>query len=270
MQSPEAAARGVDSHAHVFSREAPAIANARYRPGYEARLEDWTALWPAAGVTHGVLVQPSFLGFDNAEMLRALATRPRHLRGVAVVEAGISDQSLARLQEGGVRAIRLNLAGVADYSPYASEPNMSLLERIHARGMHVEVFVDAGRIPDIAPLLGPSRVRVVFDHFGNPGASDAEVDASFARVAVLARLCRVGVKLSGAYRIGNADPRHLLLRWLELAGPENLVWGSDWPWTRHERGRDYATLRAQLDHWLPEGLAPRVLWDNAAALYGFD
>ena len=268
MQSPEAG-RGIDAHAHVFSRDAPAITGARYRPAYEARLEDWTALWPRAGVTHGVLVQPSFFGFDNSELLGALALRPDRLRGVAVVDAGVSDEELDRLHEAGVRAIRLNLAGVADYSPHASRSNMALLERIHARAMHVEVFADAGRIPDIAPLIGPSRVRVVFDHFGNPGASDAQVDATFATVAVLATICRVGVKLSGAYRLGNADPRYLALRWLEIVGHENIVWGSDWPWTRHEQGRDYGGLRADLEGWLPVGLAPRVLWDNAAALYGF-
>ena len=269
MQSP-VAARGVDTHAHVFTRDAPAVAGARYRPDYEATLDHWMALWPAAGVTHGVLVQPSFFGTDNSEMLRALAAHPHRLRGVAVVDPEITDEELARLQAGGVRAIRLNLAGIADYSPYASHRSMALLERIHARGMHVEVHGDAGRLPEIAPLLGPSHVCVVFDHFGNPGASDAEVDATFARVAVLAHLCRVGVKLSGAYRIGNVDPRHMALRWLEIVGHENLVWGSDWPWTRHESGRDYAALRGDLERWLPEGLAPRVLWDNAAALYGFD
>ena len=269
MQSPEAA-RGVDAHAHVFSRDAPAIAGARYRPAYGARLEDWTALWPRAGVTHGVLVQPSFFGFDNGELLQAIATLPRSLRGVAVVDPGISDDSLASLQAGGVRAIRLNLAGVADYTPFASHRWMALLERIHARGMHVEVHGDAGRLPEIAPLLGPSHVRIVFDHFGNPGANDAQVDATFASVAALARPCRVGVKLSGAYRLGDPDPRHLALRWLEIVGHENLLWGSDWPWTRHEERRDYGRLRGDLDRWLPEGLAPRVLWDNAAALYGFD
>jgi predicted TIM-barrel fold metal-dependent hydrolase len=269
MQSPEAA-RGVDAHAHVFSRDAPAVAGARYRPAYEASLEAWTALWPAAGVTHGVLVQPSFFGFDNTELLRALASRPDRLRGVAVVDPKISDAGLDRLRESGVRAIRLNLAGVGGYSSYGGDGYSSLFERVHARSMHVEVFVGVGRIPDIAPLLAPSGVRVVFDHFGNPGRSDAEIDASFAAVAALAIRCRVGVKLSSVYRMSHADPRHLALRWLEIVGHDNLVWGSDWPWTRHEEGRDYRQLRADLDRWLPQGLAPRVLWDNAAALYGFD
>ena len=268
MQSPEGA-RGVDTHAHVFSRDAPAVAGARYRPAYAAGVEAWTALWPAARVTHGVLVQPSFFGTDNSEMLRALASLPDRLRGVAVVDPGASDATLDGLRHGGVRAIRLNLSGVADYSPHAGAAGMALLERIHTRGMHVEVFVDAGRLPEIAPLLMPSRVRVVFDHFGNPGASDAEVDETFRWVAVMATRNRVGVKLSGAYRLANADPRHLALRWLEIVGHENLAWGSDWPWTRHEAGRDYAQLRSDLERWLPEGLAPRVVWDNAAALYGF-
>src|SRR5690349_14697189 len=124
MQSPKEAC-GVDTHAHVFSRDAPSVAGARYRPTYEATLQDWMSLWPAAGVTHGVVVQPSFFGFDNTEMLRAVAANPGRLRGVAVVDPQISDESLAQLQAGGVRAIRLNLAGVADYSPYASTAAMA-------------------------------------------------------------------------------------------------------------------------------------------------
>jgi predicted TIM-barrel fold metal-dependent hydrolase len=228
------------------------------------------SLWPTAGVTHGVLVQPSFFGSDNRELLEAICAHPSRLRGVAVVDPDIPDDALAQLQAGGVHAIRLNLAGVADYSPLAGNASMALLERVHARGMHVEVFIDAGRFREIAALLMPSRIRCVFDHFGNPGRTDAEVDETFRWLAVMVHRNRVGVKLSGAYRIGGLDPRHMALRWLEVVGHENLLWGSDWPWTRHEAGRDYGALRAEADRWLPHGLAPQVLWDNAAALYGFD
>src|SRR6476661_7179353 len=93
----------VDCHAHVFSADAPAVAGARYRPAYEATLEAWRAQWSRAGVTHGVLVQPSFFGTDNREMLAAIAQAPDRVRGVAVIHHDASDAAIARLHDGGVR-----------------------------------------------------------------------------------------------------------------------------------------------------------------------
>src|SRR5688500_18897486 len=103
----------IDCHAHVFTSDAPSIPVARYRPAYEASLADWAALWPTAGVEAGVRVQPSFCGTDNTEMLAAIGQSPKTLRGVAVVDADVREEDLARMARAAVRAIRLNLAGVA-------------------------------------------------------------------------------------------------------------------------------------------------------------
>jgi predicted TIM-barrel fold metal-dependent hydrolase len=266
MPGPSSA-RGVDCHAHVFSSDAPAIPGARYRPAYRASLEQWRAHWAGAGITHGVLVQPSFLGTDNREMLAALAADPGHLRGVAVLDPAASNEDIARLHEAGVRAIRLNLFGVADYAAYASAPWAQLLDRIGARGWHVEVFVACGRLPEIVPALQGRELAVVFDHFGNPGTG-ARLEATFAAAAKLARAQPVHCKLSGPYRL-EGDAAGLAQRWIGIVGMENLVWGSDWPWTGHEGRVEYPPLRAELDRWIGEEGARAVLWDNAAALYGF-
>src|SRR2546421_9513646 len=112
--------KGVDTHAHVFSAQAPAVAGARYRPEYAADLHAWRSFWPAAGVTHGVVVQPSFFGSDNRELLDTISSDRQHLRGVAVLPPMIDDATLERFHRDGVRAIRLNLRGVRDYAEYAS------------------------------------------------------------------------------------------------------------------------------------------------------
>lgn len=258
----------IDSHAHVFSASAPAVRGARYRPAYAATLAAWRSAWASAGITHGVVVQPSFFGTDNGEMRAAVASDPGHLRGVAVVEPDIDAKALAALHADGVRAIRLNLKAENDYSAYASRDWGGLFERIHARGWHVEIHVDTGRLPEIAGAFADVPVALVFDHFGSPG--DRTRDATFAALARLARSREVWGKLSGPYRLEGAQPRELAARWLDTVGPDRVVWGSDWPWTSHERDQDYARLRGALDEWVDARVARAALWDNAARLYRFD
>jgi predicted TIM-barrel fold metal-dependent hydrolase len=176
---------------------------------------------------------------------------------------------LARLDAGGVRAIRLNLKSVADYAVFATPDWRALFARVHALDWHVEVYVDTGRLPEIVPAFRESPVAVVFDHFGNPGTAPAARDATFAAVSSLARTRTVWVKLSAPYRLGGADPAALAGRWIDTVGERQLVWGSDWPWTNHESGNNYGRLRDSLDHWAGAARARAIVWDNAARLYGF-
>src|SRR5438876_523740 len=63
---------GIDSHAHVFSRGLKLAATRRYAPDYDATLAEYLNHLGAHGLSHGVLVQPSFLGTDNSYLLPAL------------------------------------------------------------------------------------------------------------------------------------------------------------------------------------------------------
>ena len=261
--------KGVDTHAHVFSAQAPAVPGARYRPGYASQLADWRTCWPGAGVTHGVVVQPSFFGADNREMLDTIASDPRHLRGVAVLPAGIDDRTLARFHATGVRAIRLNLRGARDLREYSSAAWRSFFARLHASGWHVECFVDTGCLAEIAPAFDGSPVAVVFDHFGAPGHEAAVIDKTFAAVRRLAASRDVWVKFSGPYRLEGGDAKEHAARWLQAVGPSRILWGSDWPWTGFEGDTDYSAQRLRLAEWIDPALESAVLWDNAARLYGF-
>jgi predicted TIM-barrel fold metal-dependent hydrolase len=261
--------RGIDCHAHVFSATLPAVAGARYRPAYEAAIGTWQSHWADAGITHGVLVQPSFFGTDNSELVAALALDPQRLRGVAVAHPLFDDGALRRLHAAGVRAIRLNLRGVTDSAEYVSDAWAELFVRVFALGWHVEVFVDPGGTPAIARILAGTPIPVVFDHFASPGTDERAVAATFAAVEKLAATRPVWGKLSAPYRLNGGDPLAFASRWLEIVGPGQLVWGSDWPWTAHEAAGDYARLRSALDRWVGAARVDAVLWDNAARLYGF-
>jgi predicted TIM-barrel fold metal-dependent hydrolase len=79
----------IDTRAHVFAASCAIAPGARYRPLGEAPVGEWLALQDAAGVTHGVLVQPSFLGTDTSCLLETLRVQPQRLRATVVVGPGI-------------------------------------------------------------------------------------------------------------------------------------------------------------------------------------
>jgi len=181
----------------------------------------------------------------------------------------VGEASLSRMHAGGVRAIRLNLRGVGDWSQYANPSWEALFALVHGLGWHVEVFVDPGHAPDVVPILAAIPIPVVFDHFAVPGTDEFAIDATFRAAERLAASRPVWCKLSAPYRLLGGDPQALAARWLDIVGPERLVWGSDWPWTGHEDAGDYRRLRKALDRWVGSARLGAVLWDNAAQLYDF-
>lgn len=262
--TPAASGPAVDAHLHLFEAGI-GIAGARYVPSYAACLDDWAAQARRVGIERGVLVQPSFLGTDNRHLLDHLRRHGDALRGVAVVPATARRADLEPLHAVGVRGIRLNLVGthgtvLADWAAATM-----LWDVVLSIGWHVELHTDMGALPAAMASL-PDALPLVIDHMGKPDRPDA---ADPTVVSVLARTRRsdVHVKLSGAYRLGGRDPRAIARVWLDLLGPDRLLWGSDWPCTNHEAAADYPDLLGQLVDWVGEGPCDGILRTNPGRLY---
>lgn len=256
----------VDTHFHVFDAHA-GEPGARYIPGYAASLAAWEALANEIGVTRGVLVQPSFLGTDNALLLAQLRRYPDTLRGVVVLDPGTDPGALPELHALGVRGLRLNLSGRSHHIEAWSAATV-LWAQVNALGWNVEVHTDAGALPQVLRQL-PGHVPLVIDHMGKPRAVSTG-DATVACLAARARQSPVHVKLSGAYRLGGLDPAALARLWADTLGPQSLLWGSDWPCTNHEQAAVYPRLLGALHAWLPPQQVQGVLADNPHALYWRD
>ncbi len=272
-EAHRAAAIGAcDAHVHVFVRGAELRALApdrRYTPCRDAPLADLLALTAGHGISRAVLVQPSFLGTDNSQLLSALAMAPERLRGVAVVEETAPTHTLAAMRNAGVAGHRLNLIGRP--APDLGQPGArAFLERLRIAGWHVEVQVEGARLSAVLPPLLAAGLPVVVDHFGLPGHPFDAGDATWRALAAAAQDGDVFVKLSGGYRFGATDLRPYVHHLLELLGAERLLWGSDWPWTRFEEGRSYrAALHEVLDA-VAAGDRAAILRTTPARLYGFD
>lgn len=248
----------VDGHAHVFRRGLPTMAEPRYVPDYDATSDDYLALLDHHGIAGAVLVQPSFLGAGNEFLLACLRRHRDRFRAVVVL-AGPHD--LASLTVDGVAGTRLNLIGRA--VPELTGPAWRRLgTELARRGQHLEVQARGEQWTALAPALRHWPSPVVIDHLGLPGTS-AEADHTVLR---LAQLDHVWIKASAPYRSPRGAATAMLGRILTEAGPDRLLWGSDWPWTRHEHHRTYPACLTWLEDRVDDRTLRAVVAHNAARL----
>ena len=266
---------GIDAHAHVFSRALTLVGERRYTPGYDATLADYLGHLHANGLSHGVLVQPSFLGTDNSYLLAALQQAPGQLRGVVVVARDTHRDTLQAMARVGVVGMRLNLVGRA--LPDFGEPGWkALFEQIAELGWHVELHREIDDLPHLVRQLMPLGVKLVIDHFGRPDARLGVDQRGFAQLLELGLCGCLWLKVSGIYRLAGTPTQNLefarqampLLQ--QSFGLRRLVWGSDWPHTQHEATTGYATV---VEQRRALGISARVeqalLIDSPRQLFGF-
>lgn len=241
--SPTMLCSGVDTHAHVFLHDLPMAQGRRYSPEYDATSQAYLAQLDAQGLSHGLLVQPSFLGTDNHFLLEALAASPERLKGVVVVDSAICMAELDRMQAAGVVGIRLNLIG-ATPTDYLGEEWMSLYRELARRQWHVEIQRSVADLADFLPRLIETGVTLVIDHFGLPKEGElVPTLPEHQRFLTLLSSPQLWVKVSAPYRSGatlEQSRRSLAVLCQAMGDDQRLLWGSDWPHTRFEHVTDHA------------------------------
>lgn len=242
---------GIDSHAHVFSRDLNLIGERRYTPDYDATLEQYLTHLHAHGLSHGVLVQPSFLGTDNSYLLAALRQAPQQLRGVVVLEPGVSRVMLNEMDQLGVVGVRLNLVGKA-LPDFRNSAWRAFFSHIADLDWHVELHREVKDLPGLIHQLTPYGLKLVIDHFGRSDANSGVDQPGFCELLELGSKGSIWMKVSGIYRLGgtpqqNINFARMALPLLEQSfGLRQLVWGSDWPHTQHEQSIGFRTVVDQL------------------------
>src|SRR5688572_3058825 len=96
----EAPPGATDTHMHIFDCRFPTVPNPVVQPP-DAPVSEYLKVRERLGVERSVVVQPSAYGADNSCTLDAIATLGDSARGVAVVEEGVSDAELERLDRAG-------------------------------------------------------------------------------------------------------------------------------------------------------------------------
>lgn len=260
----------VDSHFHAWPPGSALAADRAYVPVDAKTIEDALAVQARHGVTHGVMIQPSFLGTDNGYILDCLKAYPERLRATVVVDPDISEADLAAMDRLGVVGFRLNLHSAKTMPNYASLAYHRLYDWAVAHDWHVEVIAEGAIWADVLRRLAPWNLTVVVDHFGMPCPAADPDEIGLDAVLRASREGRAWVKFSAPYRQSVANLPHHAARLLAAFGRDRVVWASDYPWTKHEAGRSYRETLDALSGWVPDAeLRQAILGPNAARLFRF-
>ena len=267
----KAPANSADCHLHIYESRFPVDPKSKLRPP-DATVADYRQVQERLGTTRCVIVQPSTYGVDNRCMLQAVAQMGRSARGVAVVDSGVSDAELKRMDAAGVRGIRFNLEQAGATTLDMVEP---LARRIAPLGWHIQVNAGPEKIREAAEIWKGLPVEVVFDHLAHVPAPGG-LDSAYGLVIDLLEKRKGWVKLSGVYIDSKVGPpsysdRKAITQAYVKNAPDRLVWGTDWPHpTVSGTKPDNLVLLNLLFDWVPdEETRTRILVRNPEKLYGF-
>ncbi len=261
-----------DCHVHIFGDPARYAYKKvrRYTPS-AATIDDYRHVMRVLGLDRAVIVQTGIF-HGNDVTYDALRESGGQWRGIALLDASVSETELARLNEAGFRGVRLNPRNVKS----DDLKDMELLaQKIAPFGWHLQFHLDARSLTTLGPRLRKLPVEVVVDHLGHMPVDAGVEHPGFVELLAMLRDGRTWVKLSSPNRFGDPQPpypsvtpyAHALI----AAAPDRCVWASDWPHSRFgglmPNDGDLLDL---LKVWAPdEAVRKRILVDNPARLYGF-
>lgn len=229
--APEGA---VDAHCHVFGPQAkfPFSSVRKYTP-VDASKEQLFALRDHLGFARNVIVQATCHGSDNSALLDALQGANGKARGVAIVDAEVTEIELSKMDEAGVRGVRLNFLKrlVAGNS---IEKYRRIAQRVHELGWHVVVYFESEDLSELIPFFNQLPNTLIIDHMGRPDVRSGVEGAGFQQfVSFLNSRGNLWVKVSCPERLtidgppyGDAVP---FAKLLVESFHDRVLWGSDWP-----------------------------------------
>lgn len=266
-----------DAHCHVFGPAAvfPYADDRSYTPP-DAPVAKLRELHARLGVSRAVIVHASCHGTDNTVTLDAIASSNGAYRGVANVEASISDSALADLDAGGIRGIRYNfvkhLGGVPDLAMIDT-----MVRRVAPLGWHIVLHLDAENLLEHQDLLRKISVPFIIDHMGRVKAEQGLEQKPFQLLLQLLRANPLAwVKICGAERV-SAGQRPFtdaipFAQALIATAPERLLWGTDWPHPNISKDmpNDGELVDLFYEYTQDAAIAQQILVDNPVRLYGFE
>ena len=143
------------------------------------------------------------------------------------------------------------------------------LRRVADLDWHVHINVDAHALQVPVESIQAAGVKLVVDHFGHPDSTRGADCAGFQALLRAVERGRTWVKLSAGYRLAVPEVGVTYAQaLLKHAGPERLLWGSDWPFAAFESKVSYRETLEAFARWVPDAAQRRIIGgETPLALY---
>lgn len=246
----------------------PLAGTAWHKPPHDATVEQYLETLDAHGVEFAVLAAASLYGDYNDYAIEA-CRRHRRLRTTVIVSPSTDRYVLEQMKRDGVVGVRFQRRNVASPPDLTTPEYRRFLRRVVDLDWHVHLHDDGPRLPEPIAAIRASGAKLVIDHFGRPDAAAGIQCAGFQAVLRALDSGRTWVKLSAGFRQGSEEAATGYAReLLKCAGPERLLWGSDWPFAAFESTMRYGEAVTSFERWVPDPAArARIGGETALALY---
>ena len=282
----------VDSHMHVWSDGTgkfpfaypygnnPAPPKAGATPATaEILLEDMDA----NDVTHSVLVQVIYHGWDNTYIADCVQRFPNRFRGHGLIDPtdpGVADKLEYWMTEHGLHGMRFSAIYYQKKDEWmTADFTEKLWQKAAKLGAVFNFFIASTQLPTLEVMLKRHpEVATIIDHVSqiDLGAPTAEED--FRRLVRLARYPNVYVKVSELasvsaskeYPFGDAYP--WVKRLYEAFGGDHLLWGTGYPgsaraaYNRTSLANELELIRTHIPCFRAEDRL-KILGGNAARVW---
>ena len=268
----------IDTHVHVFEQGYALSPGRGYNPP-DSTLADLKHLHATLGVDRVVFTQPSVYGTDNSAILNASqklnAETPNRARCVVAITMDIGDDELRRLDQAGVRGVRLNTDNKGGM-PVTFDEIPALAARLKPLGWHVEFLFPGKDIIDLMPVFTALTIPLSIGHFAYQPATAGASAPGFKALIELMRRGNTWMKISGANRVSETDlPPYddvkPLAQALIDAAPDRIMWGTDWPHpNKYVVNPNDGDLVDAFGDWVSdEAMRRKIMVDTPARFYRF-
>lgn len=285
----------IDTHMHVWSGDLTRYPFAHpFEPGVRppktpATVDLLLREMDQFGVTHCVLVQTIYHGWDNRYLVECVKANPKRFRGHGLIDPTdpkVADKLEFWIREQGLAGMRFSPIYYAGKNGRTDDwlnakTSHPLWEKAAELGAVFNFFIATAQLPKLEEMVRRfPRVPVVIDHLARVDLKAADPLPEFQKLLALAKYPNVWAKvselsvLSPSGKYPYRDTHAWVRRLYDAFGPDRLLWGTGFPGAaRAEAGRPTLTeeldlIRKEIDFFTAED-RPKILGRNAAQLWKF-
>lgn len=238
------------------------------------------------GITHCVLVQVIYYGWDNRYVAHCVKAHPKRFRAQGLIDPTdpkVADKLEYWVRQHGLSGMRFSPIYYRGKDEWLNASSShALWKKAEELGAVFNFFIATEQLPKLEEMLRRfPGVKVVIDHLARIDLKTANPEPEFAKLLALARYTNMSAKvselniLSPSKKYPYTDTFPWVRRMYDTFGPDRLLWGTGFPGaTRAQAGRpsleeELALIRNEIPFFTAVD-REKILGRNAARLWRFE